>query len=106
MVVVTDEDKSYRQIEASFVGSGKVEWTEGSGEDSDTHKAKEEYLNESVTLWDDGQEEVLPADATSSPSRSPSPSPARLPTRLREARPVWMRGFATSSPEESPQEVH
>lgn len=56
LLVVTDEDKNYRRIEISFVGSGKAEWTEGSGDESETYKAKEEYLHETVTVWGDGQQ--------------------------------------------------
>lgn len=51
VVVEVDEAKAYRQIEISFVGCGKVEWSKGSGEDSETHRAREEYLCEAVIVW-------------------------------------------------------
>ena len=51
VVVVNDQAKNYKQIGVSFVGSGKVEWTVGNGEESETHKAKEEYLCESEIVW-------------------------------------------------------
>lgn len=65
VVVEVDEEKNYRKIEISFLGCGKVEWTEGSGEDSETHTAREEYLRETVIVWGDGSREgqcgALPA---------------------------------------------
>jgi hypothetical protein len=62
VVVENDEAKSYRQIQISLAGSGKVEWTAGSGEESETHRAREEYLNETATLWEDeGESGSLPA---------------------------------------------
>ena len=51
VVVEVDEPKSYRLIDIALVGSGKAEWTEESGDGSETHRAKEEYLRESATLW-------------------------------------------------------
>ena len=64
VVVEVDEAKNYRQIDISFVGCGKVEWTKGSGEDSETYKAREEYSHETVTVWDssrEGHSGTLPA---------------------------------------------
>lgn len=60
VVVETGEPKSYELIEVSLVGTGKVKWETGSGEDTERHSAKEEYLNESVALWsDEGQSRML-----------------------------------------------
>ena len=52
-VLETDAEKNYRLIAVSLVGTGKVEWTEGGGEESETRKAKEEFLHETVTVWGD-----------------------------------------------------
>ena len=64
-VVEVDEAKSYKHIEVSLAGSGNVEWTEGSGEDSETHRAKKEYFRETGTVWsgggDDSATSALPA---------------------------------------------
>ena len=51
VVVETGEPKSYKQIQVAISGTGKVEWTVGGGEDSEIHRAREEYVKESVTLW-------------------------------------------------------
>ena len=53
LVVETDAEKNYRLIEVSLAGTGKVEWTEGGGEESETRRAKEEFLREAVTVWGD-----------------------------------------------------
>ena len=53
VVVETDAEKNYKLIDVSLVGTGKVEWTEGGGEESETRKAKEEFLHETVTVWGD-----------------------------------------------------
>lgn len=50
-VVKIDEGKSYRLIEVGLTGSGKVKWTEGHGEESETHRATEDYVNQNLTLW-------------------------------------------------------
>ena len=50
-VVKIDEGKTYRLIKVALSGSGKVKWMEGHGEESETHRATEEYVNQSVTLW-------------------------------------------------------
>ena len=50
-VVKIDEGKSYRLIEVGLTGSGKIKWTEGHGEESETHRATEDYVNQNLTLW-------------------------------------------------------
>lgn len=62
VVVETGEDKNYQQIEVSLEGSGKVRWTTGSGDNSETHTANESYVNESLTVWsDEGHSRILTA---------------------------------------------
>ena len=51
LVVETGEAKSYKEIQISLAGTGKVEWSAGDGEDGETHRAREEYVQESATLW-------------------------------------------------------
>ena len=59
VLVETHEPKNYRHIEVSFLGVGQVEWNDHA---SETHrKGKEEYVHETVVVWENDQGTVFSA---------------------------------------------
>jgi hypothetical protein len=92
-VVQIDEGKSYRLIEVALSGSGKVKWTEGHGEESETHRATEDYVNQSVILW--GEElEKEHGDGTLPAGRHEFPFAFSIPE---SCTPSWEAGLGASS---------
>ena len=92
-VVQIDEGKSYRLIEVALSGSGKVKWTEGHGEESETHRSTDDYVNQSVTLWGEELKNEL-GNGTLLAGRHEFPFAFSIPG---SCPPSWEAGLGASS---------
>lgn len=63
LTLEVEEPKTYQQIAVLLNGKGSVTWSTGSGEDSETYHAKEQYAYEELVLWkcEDSPDGFFPA---------------------------------------------